>query len=250
LLFILILISTLVAGTVSWVIGVIDDARTTRQFNLLSPAEHLAQARAACGGGNECLNIQEALRHLARIPTSVPENTDATRLRTEIDKQEAQAYASVKQEVDAARDISWEQAQRNFQGQSDDSFKCSTDAENHDIVSFDDGHFWWKDDGRCATREGQRKRDQDAQLHSYWSTTIRVDTDMNSSWLPDEERTCQTYPDDKGRVATVTCEATPHETHNIPVQFWGGVDRNTVSSWKCRRDKDVLDDRFVCKAID
>jgi len=26
-------------------------------------------------------------------------------------------------------------------------------------------------------------------------------------------------------------------TH-IPVRFWGGVDRNTVSNWKCRREKD------------
>ena len=33
-----------------------------------------------------------------------------------------------------------------------------------------------------------------SQLHSYWSTTVRVDTDMDSFWLPDKERTCKTYP--------------------------------------------------------
>jgi hypothetical protein len=34
--------------------------------------------------------------------------------------------------------------------------------------------------------------------------------------------------------------------NNIPVTFWGEVDRNTVSDWKCRREND----RFVCRATD
>ncbi len=93
--------------------------------------------------------------------------------------------------------------------------------------------------------ERQEKRDEDAQASSYWPTTIRVDTDMDSFWLPDEERTCQTFPDVKGRVGTVTCDSTAHTSHNIPVRFWGGVDRNAVSDWKCRRESD----RFVCRAI-
>src|SRR5205807_6661114 len=32
---------------------------------------------------------------------------------------------------------------------------------------------------------------------------------------------------------------------NIPVKFWGGVDRNRVSEWKCRTERDD----FVCGAI-
>jgi len=92
----------------------------------------------------------------------------------------------------------------------------------------------------------QQQRDEDAEFYSYWPTTVRVDTDMDSSWLPDEERTCQTYPDDKGRVASVACNSSvSHRDHNIPVKFWGGVDRNAVSEWKCRREKD----EFVCRAI-
>jgi TPR repeat protein len=89
-----------------------------------------------------------------------------------------------------------------------------------------------------------------SQLHSYWSTTVRVDTDMDSFWLPDEERTCKTYPDAKGRVAVVACnESGSHRDHNIPVTFWGDLDRNAISDWKCRREKDTFKDEFVCRAI-
>jgi hypothetical protein len=226
----LILMLLLVFGTggVYWVIGVIDDSRTAYRFDQLSPAEHLTQARAACGDGNECLNTTEAVRHLAKIPASAPEYADSQKLRLAINEQVAQS---------------------NLQGQTHDKYSCANSTENQPIISFDAGHSWFKDDGRCAARM-QRRRDENAQLDSFWSTTVRADTDMNSSWLPDEERTCQTYPDDKGRVAAVTCDATPHETHNIPVVFWGGVDRNTVSNWKCRREKGIFDDKFVCRAID
>ncbi len=148
-----------------------------------------------------------------------------------------------------ARDESYSRAQLNFAGGANDPYDCSISTENQTIVSFDHGKFWWKDDGRCAEQE-QKKRDEDAKTHSYWSTTIRVDTDMDSSWLPDEERTCQTYPDLKGRVSVVHCDATANARHNIPVEFWGGVNRNTTSDWKCRREKDLLSDQFVCRAID
>jgi hypothetical protein len=70
---------------------------------------------------------------------------------------------------------------------------------------------------------------------------------MNSSWLPDEEKTCQTYPGKDGKVAVVSCGSSG--SHNIPVKFWGGVDRNKVSDWTCRREKGVLSDEFVCRAI-
>jgi hypothetical protein len=92
----------------------------------------------------------------------------------------------------------------------------------------------------------QAKPNEDSSLDSYWPTTIRVDTDMDSFWLLNEERVCQTYIDDKGKVSVVSCNATgSHRDHNIPVKFWGSVDRNTVSSWKCRRESD----EFVCRAI-
>jgi hypothetical protein len=84
-------------------------------------------------------------------------------------------------------------------------------------------------------------------IHSYWPTTIRVDTDMDSSWLRDEERSCQTTPNDKGRVTVVACNASgSHRDHNIPVTFWGDPDRNTISDWKCRRESE----EFVCRAVD
>ncbi len=139
-----------------------------------------------------------------------------------------------------------EQLLRNFQGIAHDIFTCATSTENKPIVSFDNGHHWWADDGRCAATL-QKKRDEDAQPWSYWPTTIRVDTDMDTFWLPNEERTCQTYPDETGRVAVVACSAAgSRRDHNIPVKFWGGVERKTVSDWKCRRESD----EFVCRAID
>jgi hypothetical protein len=84
-------------------------------------------------------------------------------------------------------------------------------------------------------------------LRSYWPTEIRVDTDMDSYWLPDEERICQTHPDEDGRVSVVACNASgSHRIHNIPVTFWGDPSRNVVSDWKCRRERD----KFVCRATD
>ena len=116
-------------------------------------------------------------------------------------------------------------------------------------MSFDDAD-WWVDDGRCRARQ-QKSRDADAETSSYLPSIIRVDTDMDSFWLPDEERTCQSYPDDNGKVSMVACNPTgSHRDHNIPVRFWGGVKRNTVSNWKCRRQKDFLSDEFVCRAIE
>ena len=232
------------------------DSWTTYRFNHLSPMQHLAQAKAACGSGSQCADTSDALKHLGQIPPSAPEHGEAATLSNEIAQQlerneeAANRVAEAENKAaDEARQGSRERMQRNFQGEAHDSFSCATSTENQPIVSFDDGRFWWKDDGRCG-EQMQKKRDEDAQVHSYWSTTVRVNTDMDSFWLPDEERTCQTSPDDKGRVATVTCDATAHAIHNIPVEFWGGVDRNTVSNWKCRREKDIFADQFVCRAID
>lgn len=216
----------------------ISDSWEANKFNRLTAAEHLAQAKVACGNGSQCLNASGALPHIQKIPASAPEYGEALRLWTAIGQQTAR-------EKEEAEKKALEQMQRNFQGEAHDSFSCATSTQNEPIVSFDDGKFWWKDDGRCAERQ-QRRRDEDAQIHSYWSTTVRVNTDMDSFWLPDEERNCQTFPDDKGRVASVLCDATAHANHNIPVEFWGGVDRNTVSDWRCRREGGT----FVCRATD
>jgi hypothetical protein len=230
------------------------------RFNRLSPADHLEQAKAACGNGGKCANMSEAWRHLQKIPASAPEHGEALKLQAAMEQQEMREQdeaqklrtADEEQEMrekDEAKQRSREQMQRNFQGEAHDRFICATSTEHQPIVSFDDGQFWWEDDGRCAARQ-QKHRDEAAQASSYWSTILRVDTDMDSFWLPDEERTCQTFPDEKGRVATVTCDSKARAIHNIPVKFWGGVDRNTVSDWKCRREKDIFSDQFVCRAID
>ena len=132
------------------------------------------------------------------------------------------------------------------QGPTQATYKCATSTKGQTIISLNNGATWQQDDGRC-----QKRRDEDAGLNSYWPTTLRVDTNMDSFWLPGEERTCQSYPDDSGGVSLVTCPASEsHATHNIPVKFWGGVNRGIVSDWKCRREKDLLDDQFVCRAVD
>ena len=98
-----------------------------------------------------------------------------------------------------------------------------------------------------AHRNAQEARDEEARVYSYWPSTLRVDADMDSFWLNHEERICQTHPDEHGRIGVVSCDPTrDHQEHNIPVRFWGGVERNIVSDWKCRREGDD----FVCRAID
>jgi hypothetical protein len=231
--------------------------RETAKAKLISPAERLERAKAACGTGSKCLDMNEAAFQISKIPDSAPERNEASKILLAIQEQVARENEEAirngglvhSETSDSSQHESWAQAQRNFQSQAHDNFQCADSTEKQPIVSFDGGLFWWKDDGRCAARM-QKKRDEDAEVSSYWSTTVRVNTDMDSFWLPDEERTCQTFPDEKGRVATVTCDATPHATHNIPVKFWGGVDRNSVSDWKCRREKDLLSDEFVCRATD
>lgn len=89
-----------------------------------------------------------------------------------------------------------------------------------------------------------RPNDSDNYLLRFWSTTVRVDTDMDSFWLNGEQRKCTTSPDDTGRVATVTCNySASHQIHNIPVDFYGPVDTNRVSSWTCTRKGDSFECR-------
>jgi hypothetical protein len=211
---------------------------------------------------------------------SISSPLDQSQSSAQQQPQQPQRQADPKAD-EVRRKASAQKAHINFKGIAHDPFTCSV-LNDASFVSFDSGETWWTDeDGRCAAslkldleaaqlkrseevqreeaeeqrrraevaQEAQKARDSDAEIHSYWSTTVRVDTDMNSSWLADEERVCQTYPDEHGRVATVRCDADAGSIHNIPVAFWGGVDRNTISEWKCRRQKGVLSDSFVCRAI-
>ena len=185
-----------------------------RQFNKLTPAEHLAAAQRAWNPGQGG-NVELAIRHLKAIPATSPEGQQAAILLPAAAAEEEWAQQQQEEAERARREK--EQARR---------------------------------EAARLIRE-QRRRDAEAEIYSYWPTTLRVDTDMDSFWLPEEERTCMTYPGEKGRIAVVACNPTgSHRERNIPVKFWGGVNRNTVSSWKCRRDKSLLTDEFVCRAID
>ena len=229
------------------------DAYDSYKFNRVSSAEHLRLAQDICHSKQSstvCLtsDLSSAARHLERIPSSAPEYGEAVRLLALVRQQEHSIEERQRQALEKAQAL-----------RATNDFTCSTGLPRscggrrddgqcaiRPIISFDNGTSWVEDDGRCAARE-QKRRDEDAQLDSYWPTTIRVDTDMDSFWLNNEERTCETYPNDKGKVAVVACNATgSHRDHNIPVTFWGGVDRNTVSDWKWRREGED----FACRALD
>jgi hypothetical protein len=225
------------------------------KFNHLSQAEHLKAAQDLCRSKQFpafCVSdyASDAVRHLEKIPSTSPEYSEAQGLLTTIHEQEQrdrqeQARAAPAQKAESATGDGG-----TFICSTGHSTSCgnnwSGDCVAKPIISYNNSQTWVQDDGRCAAKE-QKKRDQDAEVYSYWPTKLRVDTDIDSSWLNNEERTCQTYPDDKGRVAVVACNATgSHRDHNIPVTFWGGVDRNIVSDWKCRREGED----FVCRALD
>ena len=251
------------------------------KFNHLSPAEHLRLAQNACRiqqyGGTTCADPSTATSNLNKIPRAAPEYKQAHKIAEMIQLQqkaaaERQRQNLIEQEAERLRlanqtqQESFDQMERNVVGTVHNPYRCATSTMGTQIFSFDNGHYWWEDDGRCAAEElkkqaaaaqreteqraarerQQKQRDEDAQASSYWPTTLRVDTDMDSFWLNNEERTCTTSPDDKGRVARVNCSANgSHQDHSIPVKFWGSVDRNTVSDWTCRREGD----EFVCRAI-
>ncbi len=242
-----------------------------------SSADQLERAEAICPKVGQtvfaCSGTEpdNAITHLANIPTNAPEYRKAANMMSSLrawqqvlQKRIDAALAERQRIANQSDEEASQQYQRNTAGEARDRFECGTSMENTPIMSFDYKRHWWPDDGRCGAQqearqqakdeaerqrqEAERKRlDGEAEASSYWPTTLRVDTDMDSFWLDGEERTCQTYPDSVGRVATVACNASgPHRDHNIPVKFWGGVDRNVVSNWKCRRE----DNQFVCRAID
>ena len=243
----------LIAGTV--IVGSAWQWYDKHRFNHLSPAEHLKAAQDLCRSKQFsafCVSdyASEAVRHLEKIPSTSPEYSEAQQLLTTIHQQEQrerqeQAKGEAVQTSESATGESG-----NFICSTGHSTLCgnswSGDCAASPIISYNNGQTWVQDDGSCAAKE-QKKCDQDAEIYSYLPTKLRVDTDMDSFWLNNEERTCQTYPDGKGRVAVVACNASgSHRDHNIPVTFWGGVDRNIVSDWKCRREGDD----FVCRALD
>lgn len=180
-------------------------------FAKLTPSEHFAEAKAAWEPRHA--NLNGALRHLNAIPESSSEYREARYFLLEL---QAEKYIRDERERQLAED----------RQQAVEFEKVQREAEKEDRM--------------------QRKRDEAAEFSSYIPTKLRVDTDMNSFWLDQEERTCQSYPGGDKRVSYVSCNPSATETHNIPVTFWGGVDRGKTSSWKCRRDGD----KFICRAID
>jgi len=238
------------------------DFRADFHFNHLSYADHLRIAKSIChvvdtSTATTCFSTDtvEASRHLEKIASNAGEYAEASKLLTVIRNQEERIRAHERQALEKARSpLEQARSQTSFTCSSGYPKSCTkpddADCTLRPIISLDNGATWVRDDGRCAARE-QKKRDDDAEVYSYWPTTLRVDTDIDSSWLNDEERTCQTYPDKKGRVSVVACNASDsRKDHNIPVRFWGGVDRNTVSDWICRKEVFLLNQTFVCRAID
>lgn len=258
--------------------GLASDWYESYKANHLSNADNLRTAQTLCLKAGPtafaCSDPDNAMSHLEKIPSDAPEYSEASQMLSDlrtwkqalqlaVEKSQAQRKAEHDRLASQSQEESRQQMLRNISGDAHDSLTCGISTDNKPIISFDYGHYWWWDDGRCAAQQEkerdsrerleqlkredeQKSRDSDAELSSYWSTTFRVDTDMDSFWLNNEERTCQTYPDAKGRIAVVACNTSgSHRDHNIPVTFWGGVDRNTVSDWKCRRESD----NFVCRAI-
>lgn len=204
--------------------------RAEKRFNAMTPAQHLKTAQQDMLD----FNWRNAQKDLDAIPANAPERS-------------GKEFRAVQQDVHDQEQLA--NAQQVAQAQIF-NLRCGTQTgTGNEFMSLDNGRTWVPDDGRCMERV-YKQRDEDAKKYSYWSTKLRVDTDMSQSWLNDEERVCTSYPDAKGRVATISCDANSHTTHNIPVTFWGGVDRGHPSTWRCRREKGLLGDDFVCWAID
>ena len=225
----------------------IQDARQQNEFNHLNPAQHFDQALNACGVATvqkvlTCKDPASASRHLAAIRDDSAESHDAATMKSALAAQTAELEKALRAQA-------YQRYSDNIAGIRSDPYQCSWSTADSPIISFDSGTNWWNDDGRCGLRL-QKRRDEDAASSSYISTTLRVDTDMNASWLPDEQRTCSSLPGRDRKVVQVSCDSDAKPIHNIPIKFWGGTERGTVSTWRCTRNKSLLDDEFVCRAID
>lgn len=251
------LLLTVTVPTVAVIIVVwASESYANYKFKRLSSAEHLKAAQDICHTkvfADDCTGGSpgEAAKHLYAIPASASERKDALDLLTIIKRKELSKESEPANSDQNESASTSQNSERNFTCSRGYPKSCAKGEDDgpcafRPIMSFNNGTSWEWDDGRCAAKE-QKQRDEAAEMDSYWPTTLRVDTDMDSFWLNNEERTCQTYPDNKGHVAVVACNASgSHRDHNIPVRFWGGVDRNVVSNWKCRREGED----FVCRALD
>ena len=204
----LILLTLVSVGVITATVEGLTQAYNGYRFNHLSSAEHLRQAKDVCGPNvaGICADPDDALRHLAKIPTTASEYGEASKIAFSIQQQKQRNSEEAKQKAAESEEQSREQMLRNVQGVIHDNFSCRVLADNELIslppghaleepsiavaMSFDGGQHWWADDGRCAAlpaevqaakqKAEQDQRDADAKLYSYWSTTVRVDTDMDS----------------------------------------------------------------------
>ncbi len=75
---------------------------------------------------------------------------------------------------------------------------------------------------------------------------------IDGNWMMGEYRPCVLYPAsaDPGVPPLDCTQRTLGEPHLLAVTFWGRIDRNEISSWKCQRQHGVLDstDSLVCWA--
>ena len=212
------------------------------QFNHMTPDEHLSAAHDDVWNAD----YDDAQRHLDAIPkTSLAHDSD-----------EFDQVADALKKHKAALEQQTESENRTLQSSLPEVLCMGgndvTNGQRHfqEFMSLDNGKSWVDDDGSCVKAE-QKERDADAKMYSYWPTTVRVEADINQSWLNHEERVCTSYPSAEGRVDRVICNPDAYNTghnrlHDIPITFWGGVDRGHRSNWRCRREGDD----FVCWAID
>jgi len=161
--------------------AVVFDFDAEYRSNHLSPAEELQLARDLCpstsNGAVACdeSEMEIALHYLDKIAPSASKYYEATKLRSLIQafrpkaetarQQQEQAAAAERAKKQAEHDRlihqsveeSQDQMRRNLAGQAHDLFTCSTSTDNLPTISFDYGHYWWADDGRCATQQEQAR---------------------------------------------------------------------------------------------
>lgn len=226
----------LAAGVILFVLVCLSvGAYQSYRFNHMSPDEHLSAAHQYVRD----FNYDAAQKHLNAIPQSslAHDSYEFDEVADAIAKHKAELAEEAAAQAEAQQVYAAQQVQPKL--------RCGIQTATGEEFMSVDGKPWVPDDGRCI----------DLVLHddakNYRSTTIRVNTDMNQGWLNEERRNCTSYPNDRGRVSTLSCsDNLTRADRNIPVTFWGKVDRGHPSIWKCERQKNLLDDRFVCWALD
>lgn len=76
-----------------------------------------------------------------------------------------------------------------------------------------------------------------------------VSVQIDGNWMMGEYRPCRLYPAPEDLECT---QRLAGAAHLLPVTFWGRIDRNESSDWKCQRQHGVLTstDSVVCWATD